>query len=161
MRMSLIPGWMSRAACIGCDPEIFFSLHRPGGTARARQICRSCSVRNECLEYALAAGERFGIWGGATFEQRRTMLCRDTQMWRRWTYWKGVKIVNTDETLIEIRGLARLLYEHWDSIRILRPDELAAKAFRLAQLINALDESLCDAGELPAAWRASRRPAST
>jgi len=39
------------------------------------------------------------------------------QVWRRWSYWKGVKIVNTDQTLVEIRGLARLLHGHWDCIR--------------------------------------------
>jgi WhiB family redox-sensing transcriptional regulator len=157
VRANFFPTWMSRAACIGCDPETFFSLHLPGASARARQICRSCSVRTECLEYALAAEEHFGVWGGATPRQRRRMLrYREAQAWRRWSYWREVKIVNIDQTLIEIRELARLLYEHWDSIRILRPDELAAKAFRLAQLVNALDEALCDAEELPMPWRVSR-----
>jgi hypothetical protein len=71
---------------------------------------------------------------------------RDAPVWRRWTYWKELKIVNSDQTLIEIRSLARLLYEHWDGIRTLRPDVLEAKAFRLAELVNALDERLCQRG---------------
>jgi WhiB family redox-sensing transcriptional regulator len=158
MGRDLVPAWMMRAACVGCDPEIFFSGQLPGGRARALAICRACSVRIECLEYALAAEEQFGIWGGATSGQRQRMLLRrgDAQPWRRWTYLKEVKIVETEQTLNEIRGIARLLYEHWDGIRILRPDELAAKGFRLAQLINALDESLCDGDELPTSWRIGR-----
>jgi WhiB family redox-sensing transcriptional regulator len=38
--------------------------------------CMSCPVRGECLVYALAAGERHGIWGGLTPPERET-LSRD------------------------------------------------------------------------------------
>ena len=33
-----------------------------------------CEVRHECLEYALAHDERFGIWGGLTEYERKTLL---------------------------------------------------------------------------------------
>ena len=33
--------------------------------------CRRCPASAPCLAYALAADERFGIWGGTTPEQRR------------------------------------------------------------------------------------------
>jgi len=34
--------------------------------ARARQICSSCPVRMECLEFAIEHGEQHGMWGGCT-----------------------------------------------------------------------------------------------
>ena len=33
-------------------------------TRAAKRICQTCTVQTECLEYALANDERFGIWGG-------------------------------------------------------------------------------------------------
>lgn len=35
--------------------------------------CRRCPVTDACLDYALAADERFGVWGGTLPEQRRAM----------------------------------------------------------------------------------------
>lgn len=37
----------------------------------ATTICKGCHVRQECLEHALAANERFGVWGGMSAKQRR------------------------------------------------------------------------------------------
>ena len=34
-------------------------------------MCRGCEVRVDCLEYALAHGEKFGIWGGLSERERR------------------------------------------------------------------------------------------
>jgi WhiB family transcriptional regulator, redox-sensing transcriptional regulator len=34
-------------------------------------ICRSCPVRARCLDWALASGFDYGIWGGATEDERR------------------------------------------------------------------------------------------
>jgi WhiB family redox-sensing transcriptional regulator len=36
----------------------------------------SCDVRQECLEYALAHDERFGIWGGLSERERRRLKRR-------------------------------------------------------------------------------------
>jgi len=40
---------------------------------RARQICASCSVRRQCLEFALSHGIVHGIWGGLSERNRRTL----------------------------------------------------------------------------------------
>ena len=62
--------WMDRALCAQTDPEVFFP--DKGGSARlARLICRRCEVRLECLAHALAAGERYGVWGGLSERERR------------------------------------------------------------------------------------------
>jgi WhiB family redox-sensing transcriptional regulator len=36
----------------------------------------TCEVRAECLEYALAHDERFGIWGGLSERERRKLKKR-------------------------------------------------------------------------------------
>jgi WhiB family redox-sensing transcriptional regulator len=62
--------WMVFGACRESDPDLFFSGAREE-EALALAICASCPVRLECLDYALEARERFGIWGGMTEKQRR------------------------------------------------------------------------------------------
>ena len=39
-------------------------------------MCTSCEVRAECLDYALANDERFGIWGGLSERERRKLKRR-------------------------------------------------------------------------------------
>jgi len=56
--------WQERALCAQTDPEAFFP-EKGGSTREAKRVCLSCEVRAECLEYALAHDERFGIWGGS------------------------------------------------------------------------------------------------
>jgi WhiB family redox-sensing transcriptional regulator len=66
----LIPApWMVHAACTGADPDLFFG-EAGSPSKEAKEICRSCVVRDDCLEFALQLSERFGIWGGLTFKQR-------------------------------------------------------------------------------------------
>jgi WhiB family redox-sensing transcriptional regulator len=37
---------------------------------RAKAVCESCPVRAECLNHAVRAGERYGVWGGLTSDER-------------------------------------------------------------------------------------------
>lgn len=62
--------WQSFANCLGVDPDLFFP-ERGASTKEAKQVCQSCVVREDCLEYALANGEKFGIWGGLSERERR------------------------------------------------------------------------------------------
>ena len=62
--------WQERANCLGVDPDLFFP-ERGASTREAKSVCRGCEVRGECLEYALAHGEKFGIWGGLSERERR------------------------------------------------------------------------------------------
>jgi WhiB family redox-sensing transcriptional regulator len=62
--------WQERALCAQTDPEAFFP-EKGGSTREAKRICSGCEVRTECLEYALANDERFGIWGGMSERERR------------------------------------------------------------------------------------------
>ena len=62
--------WQENANCLGVDPDLFFP-ERGASTREAKAVCRGCEVREDCLEYALAHGEKFGIWGGLSERERR------------------------------------------------------------------------------------------
>ena len=62
--------WQDNANCLGVDPDLFFP-ERGASTREAKEVCRACIVRVECLEYALMNGEKFGIWGGMSERERR------------------------------------------------------------------------------------------
>jgi WhiB family redox-sensing transcriptional regulator len=62
--------WQLYANCLGVDPDLFFP-ERGASTKEAKQVCQGCVVREDCLEYALANGEKFGIWGGLSERERR------------------------------------------------------------------------------------------
>ena len=65
-------GWQERGLCAQTDPEAFFP-EKGGSTREAKKVCLTCDVRQECLEYALAHDERFGIWGGLSERERRRL----------------------------------------------------------------------------------------
>ena len=64
--------WQEQSLCAQTDPEAFFP-EKGGSTREAKRICSGCEVRAECLEYALAHDERFGIWGGLSERERRRL----------------------------------------------------------------------------------------
>ena len=64
--------WQTDALCAQTDPEAFFP-EKGGSTREAKRVCESCTVRTECLEYALQQDERFGIWGGLSERERRKL----------------------------------------------------------------------------------------
>ncbi len=55
---------------MGVDPDLFFP-ERGASTREAKEVCRGCVVREECLDYAITNGEKFGIWGGMSERERR------------------------------------------------------------------------------------------
>lgn len=67
--------WQADALCAQTDPEAFFP-EKGGSTREAKKICQQCDVSAECLEYALANDERFGIWGGLSERERRRLRRR-------------------------------------------------------------------------------------
>ena len=69
--------WQEEAACRGMDTELFYLPENSRGTNKqtivtaAKKICATCTVKSECLEYALAIDEPYGVWGGMSEEERR------------------------------------------------------------------------------------------
>ena len=52
--------WRQRAACRGVDPDIFYPVS-DDDAEEAKAVCASCTVRQSCLEYSLAAPAE-GVW---------------------------------------------------------------------------------------------------
>lgn len=53
--------------CHALDPEKWYAPD----PQPAIRICGDCHAKVECLIYARACGERFGVWGGADLERRQ------------------------------------------------------------------------------------------
>ncbi len=67
--------WQERSACYGLDPEIFFpTTEEEAGLALSH--CSVCTVRELCLAWAVRNGERYGVWGGTTEQERRRLMRR-------------------------------------------------------------------------------------
>jgi WhiB family redox-sensing transcriptional regulator len=64
--------WRTRAACLAVDPGLFFP-ERGVSARKGKSVCRGCPVRVDCLQFALENGMRFGIYGGLSERERRTM----------------------------------------------------------------------------------------
>ena len=68
--------WMGAALCKS-HPDVSFFPSRGEPTAKAKAICARCAVCADCLDFALALGERLdGIWGGTSQYQRHALLRR-------------------------------------------------------------------------------------
>lgn len=65
---------VSGVACGDAGPSLFFGGEhenlpaRLTRVAKAKAVCAGCPARVPCLEYAVGAGEIFGVWGGVDLE---------------------------------------------------------------------------------------------
>ena len=64
--------WTARALCGEVGGDEWFP-EKGGSVREAKAVCRQCPVRPECLDHALANDERFGVWGGLSWPQRREL----------------------------------------------------------------------------------------
>ena len=62
--------WMDRGACRGTPPDTFFPT-RGEDVAAVKGLCAACTVRTDCLRYALDNHEEYGVWGGCSERERR------------------------------------------------------------------------------------------
>lgn len=69
--------WRAWAACRDEDPDWWFTNATAGTyiygreVKRAKDICQTCPVIDDCLRAALREGHADGVWGGTTAELRR------------------------------------------------------------------------------------------
>ena len=68
--------WTLDAACRGADIEQFYSCEEADIQA-AVEVCGRCAVRQQCLDFAMANQESFGVWGGVTEAARRRIFRRE------------------------------------------------------------------------------------
>ena len=75
--------WRHNAACLTEVPELFFPIGNTGPALaqieRAKQVCARCEVREQCLAWALEAGQDHGVWGGMSEEERRAIKRRKSR----------------------------------------------------------------------------------
>jgi WhiB family transcriptional regulator, redox-sensing transcriptional regulator len=69
--------WRLLAACRNLDPDLFFPIGTTGPSvsqiAEAKQVCLTCPVRNQCLNWAVSHYQDYGIWGGMTELERQAL----------------------------------------------------------------------------------------
>lgn len=78
-----VEDWATRAACQESRPDELFV--RGAEQNKAKQLCKGCSVRTECLAEALDNQIEWGVWGGMTERERRALLRR-----RPGTSWRDI-----------------------------------------------------------------------
>lgn len=64
--------WAAFAVCRDRDPDSFFPATAQG-ERDAMRVCNGCPVQIDCLEFAMEARIRFGVWGGMTEKQRQLL----------------------------------------------------------------------------------------
>jgi WhiB family transcriptional regulator, redox-sensing transcriptional regulator len=79
--------WRAEGACRTADPDLFFPVSGGAPSARdeakALRVCARCTVRRQCLDFALRSGEAYGIWGGTTPGERTRARRRRSQQKRQ------------------------------------------------------------------------------
>lgn len=78
--------WRDQALCaqISAGDEWFADKTDGGGLKAinfAKRVCGMCPVQTQCLDFAVANGERFGVWGGVTPRRRRVARSDDFSDW--------------------------------------------------------------------------------
>jgi WhiB family redox-sensing transcriptional regulator len=63
--------WKKESACKDANTNLFFPENGKPPAREALDMCDSCSVSRECLEYALSDPSTQGVWAGTTENFRR------------------------------------------------------------------------------------------
>lgn len=67
-----------KAECLGMDTDLFYRIEEERNSTAyqyinaVRSICGRCPIQMDCLSYAFG-NENFGVWGGLTSLERRSM----------------------------------------------------------------------------------------
>ena len=120
----------TQAPCLGAT-EIFYGAYpdlrdepqdeRRKREAQAKEICRTCPIRQQCLWWALDNKEEFGVWGGVANRERE----RFVKWLKQEGYAKTPEYEGLDEALEEFR-----VYEDKKKRERKQAKELAKKAAR-------------------------------
>lgn len=67
--------WRDDTAACADDPELMYPpgttwKHHPQQEAEAKAVCRTCPLKDACLQWALDTGDPYSIAGGTTPEER-------------------------------------------------------------------------------------------
>ena len=69
--------WRELGSCREHATSLFFPIGQTGDAeakiARAKKVCQTCAVSEQCLEFAITTNQEYGIWGGHDEEERRVV----------------------------------------------------------------------------------------
>ena len=68
--------WWERALCAQVGGDIWFPEGQGSSAKDAKEMCRTCPVRRQCLEDALsrpASEDGTGVFGGLSVKERRQL----------------------------------------------------------------------------------------
>ncbi len=82
--------WASKGRCVSTDPDALFV--RGAAQQGAKVICQTCPVIAECLADALDNRTEYGVWGGMTERERRTMLLRHPNVRSWWNLFQTARL---------------------------------------------------------------------
>lgn len=68
--------WHEEGWCFGKNSDVMFPESNQGQKQAAKVCQLSCPVQTSCLDYALSADERWGVWGGTTERERERLRKR-------------------------------------------------------------------------------------
>lgn len=63
--------WMSQANCVGLGRLMFTDDH--SNATAAKNVCRGCVVRDDCLDYAITHSLWHDVWGGCSVRERKAI----------------------------------------------------------------------------------------
>lgn len=72
--------WQYDGACTSYSVEEFFLPENARGAdklaleSKAKRVCATCPVVEQCLQHALSAQEPYGVWGGTSPSDRHAIL---------------------------------------------------------------------------------------
>jgi WhiB family redox-sensing transcriptional regulator len=77
--MPVSRNWEDYAACQGSDGEWWYPISDTltADNLAALEICGRCPVREQCLAAGLERSKGYGIWGGMTSGQRKTLRTKE------------------------------------------------------------------------------------
>lgn len=64
--------FQDNANCLEADTKIFFSELK-SKVEKAKAFCNACSVKQECLDFALDLNIEYGTYGGLTESERKAL----------------------------------------------------------------------------------------
>lgn len=67
--------WREAAACLDVPGDVTFfpDKENVAAIAKAKAVCATCPVADECLTWAIKSNQPEGIWGGHTPKERRSL----------------------------------------------------------------------------------------
>lgn len=77
--------WREAASCLEVTQQVNFfpAKEDVAGIAKAKAVCATCPVTDQCLSWSIVTNQIEGIWGGLTQKERRRVRRRWLEEIRR------------------------------------------------------------------------------